>query len=338
MKRVVYRIQVLIFVISVSAVLSYGQSQTSNSISGFIFDAVSRSPVPDLYVELLDDVYTTIKRVKVDGSGRYFFSGISSGNFKVKVLPYGTNYLEEIQDVTIINPSSGNVRISDNAYLDLYLKLDKRKANIYELGAAESLFVQDVPPAARSLFKKAITQLKNPKEAPLGLESLKKAIEISPNYYDALNGLGIEYVRRSQFEESFPFLIKAIEVNQRSFSSFFALGYAAYSLKKTTEAGEAFRAATIINPQSTHAYFQYGRVLRINGNHKEAEQALLKAKTLDKDLLMSEIYWQLALLYEKTGRYNSAANELETYLKIQSDVSNKQQIKTLITQMRAKAK
>jgi tetratricopeptide (TPR) repeat protein len=78
--------------------------------------------------------------------------------------------------------------------------------------------------------------------------------------------------------------------------------------------------------------------LRIGGNYQEAEKVLLKAKSLDKDATVSEIYWQLGLLYDKTERYNEAADELEKYIKLQSNIPNLQQIKDLIVKLRAKAK
>jgi tetratricopeptide (TPR) repeat protein len=324
--------------ILILATSNFAQSQTSNSISGFVFDAVDRNPISDVYVELLDDVYMTLKRVRTDGSGRYFFSGISSGNFKVKVSPYGTNYLEEIQEATIINYSFGNSRTSDNVYLDIYLKLDKRKINIGGTDSTTVIFIQDVPLQARNFYKKGESQMETKKNVDVGLENIKKALEIFPNYYDALNRIGIEYLKRKEYLKAIPYLIKAVEVNQRSFSSFYALGLAATDLKKLPEAIKAFRATTVINPQSVYAQTKYGMVLRMNGNYKEAEQSLLKALSLDKYSQMAEIHWQLGLLYEKTERYSEAADELEKYIKIQSDASNIQQIKKLIAQLRAKGK
>ncbi len=338
MTKIICRNSWILFSILIVATSSFTQSQTSNSISGFVFDAMDRNPVSDVHVELLDDVYTTLKRVRTDGSGRYFFNGISSGNFKIKVSPYGTNYLEEVHEVSIINYSFGNSRTSDNVYLDVYLKLDKRKINIGGTDSATAIFIQDVPSQARNLYKKGESQMETRKSADSGVENMKKALEIFPIYYDALNRLGIEYLKRKEYTEAIPYLVKAVEINQRSFSSFYALGLAATDLKKIPEAIEAFRATTVINPQSIYAQTKYGMVLRINGNHKESEQTLLKALSLDKFSQMAEIHWQLGLLYNKTERYGEAADQLEKYLKIQADVSNIQQIKKLIAQLRAKAK
>jgi tetratricopeptide (TPR) repeat protein len=198
--------------------------------------------------------------------------------------------------------------------------------------------VQDVPSEAKNLYKKSVSQLEKPKDEKIGLENLKKTLEIFPNYYDALNRIGYEHVKRGQYIESLPYLIKAIEVNERSFSSFYLLGLSAYNLKQIKQSVLAFQGATTINPQSVNAYLKYGMVLRIDGQFKEAEQALLRANTLSKNTGIPEVHWQLALLYDKIGRYNDAATELETYLKLNPNVENIQQIKELITVMRTKAK
>lgn len=318
-----------------SSVYSQG---TSNSISGFVFDGNSRIPVADIYVELLDDYYSTVKRVKTDGSGRFYFGGLTAGRYKVKVLPYAKSYLEETQDATIINYTFGNVRTSDSVYLDFYLRLDKRKLNIEEFGISGVVFAQEVAPEAKKLYKKGVSELENDRETEKGIDTLKKALAITPEYYDALNRIGIEYIVRKKYYEALPHLIKSIEVNQRSFSSYYAIGIAAYNLKEFTQAAEAFKTATIIDSQSIYAQFQYGRALRISGNDKDAETALLKAKSLSKDSTIPEIYWQLGLLYNKQNLYEKAADELETYLKVQQDESNKQNVKKLISTLREKAK
>jgi Flp pilus assembly protein TadD len=311
----------------------------TNSISGFIFDAETRVPLADVYVELQTDTYSTIRRIKTDGSGRYTFAGIKSGQFRVRVLPFRTNYMEEIQDVDVVNYQVGSTVTSDAVYLDFYLKIDKRKAGIDNTGVTGAVFAQDVPPEARSLYKKSLNYFKNAKDEQTGFETLKKAIEIYPTYYDALNQMGLEHVKRKQYFEALPYLVKAIDVNKRSYSSFYLLGLAAYNLKQMPEAVEAFRATTILNPQSFNAFLQYGMALRLNNNLKESEQALLKAQTLLKDNPSPEVCWQLAMLYEKLKRYEDAAKELEKYLKLspEADAADKTRIKNIITQLRTKA-
>lgn len=315
---------------------TFAASAQNNSISGIVFDNVGRKPVSDVYVELMNELSVTLKRIRTDGSGRFYFSGLSAGNFKVKVLTLGTNYLEQTQDATIVNLARPGGFSSDNIYLEFRLQIDKRKINVGSPGAPGVVFAQNVPNEARKLYEKGVEQLSQKKDE--GLDNLKKAIEIFPTYYDALNRLGVEYVQRKQYQTGVEYLIRAIDINQKSFSSYYALGVASYNLKEIKPAIEAMRAATILNPKSVDAQIWYGRVLRIDRSYKDAEKALLQAKSLSKDNPIAEINWQLALLYDKTGRYKEAADELEQFLKLQPDTRDAKQIKTLIAELRAKSK
>jgi tetratricopeptide (TPR) repeat protein len=330
-------VQSVVFLFLLVGATFVAQAQ-NNSITGLVFDANSRQPVGDLYVELLDSIGFTLARARIDSSGRFIFRGLRAGNFQIKILTFGTNYKEEIQDVSLISIPLGNGRFStDAAYVDIYLKLDPRKINVGSGGAATVIFAQEIPDAARKLYKKGVKQLEDKKDE--GLDTLKQAIEIFPTYYDALDRLGTEFMLRQKYEEAAPYLIKAIDVNQRSFSSFYALGIVSYNLKNLEAATEALRAATTINPQSINANIFYGMILRIDGKYEQAEKALLHAKSLaEKTVPVAEIHWQLALLYEKTARYTQAADELERFLKLAPKTADAQKIKKLIADLRAKAK
>lgn len=316
---------------------AFSQTRTSNSIQGYIFDGVSRQPVADVYVELLNDTYGSLRRIKTDGSGRYYFGGLSEGRFKVKVLPYRFNYVEEIQDAEIVNFNAGRGNTSDTVYLDFYLKVDKKRSPIDSSGTVGAVFVQEIPKEARSFYEKGVANFEKPTEIETGFQNLTKAIEIFPDYYDALNRISFEYVRKDKFYESIPYLVRAVRVNQRSFSCYYMLGTAAHRLKQYKESAEAFRLASVLNPQSALTFVKYGMVLRIDGNYKAAEEALLRALSVAKEDPPSDAYWQLALLYDKTERFGEAAVQLEKYLAVQPDVENKAQIQALIVSMKAKA-
>ena len=325
---------IVIFVLTVSAanaerLFSIGDSGSTvliNSISGQVWDPY-RHPVSDLYVELMNDSYMTISRQRIS-NGRFVFNGVQAGTYKVKVLTLGTNYLEQTQDVQIVNTVRG---ASDQQFLDFYLKFDPRKVTLGPNGMPGEIYAQEVPDEARKHYQKGIELLYDKKDK--GLIELEEAVKIFPNYYDALNRLGTEYVQRKEYQKAVPHLIKAIDVNQRSHSSFYALGYAAYQMNRIPEAVEAARAATILKPDSITSYWLYGTVTRINGNYDLAEKALLQAKKLSKKPF-PEIHWQLALLYNKLNRNNDAATELETYLKAQPEATNKKEIQDLISKLR----
>jgi hypothetical protein len=340
MKWLISLFQIMLFCLiacfGIPSVKSAGANDSSNSvinrIEGIVWDPY-RHPVPDLYVELQNENYSTISRMRTDSTGRFSFFGVRGGeHYNIKVLTSGTNYLEYTEAVDIVTVVRGG---SDSVYLDIYLKFDKRKINSGFGGITEVVFVQDVPEEARKLYKKGVKDLN---DGDKGFKEIEQALKIFPEYYDALNTLGCEYVARKEYQKSLEYLIRSIDVNQRSFSSFYALAYACYELNHRPEALEAVRAATILQPNSVNAQLLYGTLLRLDGSYEKAETVLLEAKKLSKDRSVPEIHWQLALLYNKLGRNKEAADELESYLKVQPDAPNKKEIQGLIAKLRKPSK
>jgi len=75
-------------------------TQQVTSISGHVSDN-SRNPIPDLQVELLDDVDSVIARTKTDNSGLFSFRRLSTGIFQIRVQTYGTTFIGQTQRVQL---------------------------------------------------------------------------------------------------------------------------------------------------------------------------------------------------------------------------------------------
>lgn len=307
--------------------------QGKNSLTGFVF-AGARQPVSDIYVELLNDLYSTVARVRTSGSGFYSFRGLKDGNYKVKVLAHGTDYEEQVQSVSLVSISAIAGRGSVSEQLDIYLKV-KKNTNSGPLAAPGVIFAQEVPDSAKKLYEAGINDLRDKKEVE-GFEKLKKSIEIFPTYFSALDRLGTEYVLRGYYRPAFVLLTKALEVNPRSYSSTFGLGLSQYQLQLFDAAIENLQRATQIYNDSINAHLWLGIALHRSGKLSQAETALTQANKLSTNE-SSEVHWQLARLYSDQKRYNEAANELELFLKHSPNSTETEKIKQAIIQLRQKA-
>ncbi|HUR99582.1 MAG TPA: tetratricopeptide repeat protein [Pyrinomonadaceae bacterium] len=317
------------FVFLVSTASAFGQG---NSISGHVFGA-DRRPVADVQVELLDDLSRTLQRITVNSSGRYSFYRLPSGRFKIRVLPFGTDYEQQEQDVEIVNftrgSGSGDDRIlgASNEQRDFYLRLRPGAP----IGVTGSIFVQDVPPAAKKLYDLGVEELKAKRSAE-AYTALKSSLEIFPKYFAALELLGTEYLKAGHYEASQVLLTLATEVNPRSFRSWHGVAYSLFSQKKYPEAIAAIGKAMEINGAAPEGMLLNGVLLRRTMKYDEAEKQLAKAKELYGDSL-PEIRRELGLVYADKKRYKDATKELRSYLKARPDAKDADAIKTLLVEL-----
>jgi Tfp pilus assembly protein PilF len=309
-------------------------------ITGTVFTE-SHRPLADVWIELLDDFNSTLSRAKTDGSGRFTFGSLINGNYRLRVLPYGTDYKEQTQDVTLVSASAVPGRAgADRQNIDIYLKLnDRAPAGPFAVGP-RVIFVQEVPPEAQGLYQEGVRFLREQKEKE-GLASLKRSLEVFPTYYAALDRLGGEYAirghkDRSYWEAARLLLEKAIEVNPRGINSVFGLGWTQYHLGLNAQAVATLEQATSLAGKAADAFLWLGKAQRRISALDKAEQSFKRANELTKGKA-PEIHWQLANLYSDQKRYQEAADELELYLKTQSDTQDDAKIQELIKKMRAKA-
>jgi Tfp pilus assembly protein PilF len=328
-----------------NGVLATTGLQSRNAIGGHVFDS-SRRPVAHLRVELLDEVDSTIATSLTDSSGRYVFNGLSPGTFQIRVLTHGTNFVGQTTRVTITNFSrsspTGNARISGAQVeqVDFNLKTRDEVNSSLKPSAAGVTFYQDVPADARAAYETAVENLDKKRDAERGLAELKKAVELFPSYYLALERLGGEYVKLQQYEQATRMLNRALEINPKGHASLFALGVARYYLKQMPEAIDLLRRSISLAPDSPNAAFSHmflGMALLKDGKPEEAETHLKRAHMIG-DKQVPDVHMHLAQMYSNSKRYKEAADELELFLKETPNARDAESIKNIIKQLRAKAK
>src|SRR6185295_13559495 len=270
-------------------------SQTnSNSISGHVSND-QHMPLADLRVELLNEVDSVIRTVKTDGSGLFVFRKLSDGTFQVRIQPSGTNYVSQTKRVELARPHGFGAAFEE---LDFVLMTKDKSGSIAKPGV---VFVQEVPEPARKQFQKASELLEKQNKRQEAFVALKSAIDLFPQYFDALELLGTEQVKDREYEAAIPSLTKALEVNSRAFASSFALGVAQYNLKQLQPAIESFRRAVLLNERSINANLWLGIALRQTTRPEEAEAYLKRADVL-ADSKLPDAHWQLALLFNQLKR------------------------------------
>jgi tetratricopeptide (TPR) repeat protein len=320
---VILLIGIFVGLLGATGPAAVGLAQQANSISGHVSDD-QRNPIPDLQIELLNDVDSVIQRTKTDSSGLFVFRRISDGVFEVRVQTYGTSY---------VGGQTKRVQLERTRAFEQVDFVLLTRSETATTATAGAVFVQEVPDQARKDYERGASLLHKPEQKEEGLETLKRAITLFPLYFDALELLGTEYVKQREFEPAIPLLSKALEVNTRSYQSLYALSVAQDNLKQPELALESMKRAITLNPKSANANLWLGMLLRQTGELAEAETYLEQADHLAGSKL-ADAHWQLALLFNQLKRYGDAADELELFLKTEPDAKDTELIKKLIQRLR----
>jgi tetratricopeptide (TPR) repeat protein len=293
----------------------------------------SGSIVTSIRVSLEDENSQPIRTVFVDSSGRFSFSGLRAGNYVLRVETVGLPYEEYSQSLPLQSMTRSSVNSStteDTTPVDIILRR-KRTAS----GTPIVVFAQVVPPTAKAEYNRGALVIR--KESDAGILALKKAVEIFPDYYDALDLLGKEYAKQAHYQEAMPILLHAIEINNKAYSSMYSLGVALLKLNNYVESISWLQKAAEGDPGNPNIYIYLGLAYGNNRALNESETALKKAYQLG-GAAAADAHLYLAGLYNKQERYGEAWRQLELYLKEAKGLKDKTQINTMITNLKAKEK
>lgn len=338
--RVVLRPSLLlptIFILLGSFFVSVLEAQAS-AISGFVYAKASRQPLPDIDVELLNNDNQMRNRAKTDGAGRYTFNGLPDGRYTVRVMAFRFDYedqeaMVEIVTMTVRGQGIGNTVIMQDFYMS------PRRGSLAETEVGV-VFAQEIPAEAKRLFDGAVSDLSRSRPVE-GMQGLRSAISVFPDYYAALYRLGSELIARKEYGESAQVFMKAASVNQRSATSLYYVGYSLHNLGKDFNKGAivALESALEKAPSSVQVLYLLGKVERAEGSFANAEKHLVQAKKLSRNPV-PEIQSELAQLYANDlKKFEEAANELELYLKASKlPAEDEKKTRKVISDLRSKAK
>ncbi len=307
------------------------QAEARFALTGYVRTA-SGQAVGNVRVSLLDDNRQTIKTIFSDSTGKYEFRGVGRGVFYLRVDAMSTNYENLEQRIELVPLSV--TRSEEPVILDLTVKTKKSSASAAPPAIS---FSQSIPDAAQKEYRRAVDNLKD-KQAEQAITSLKKAIEIFPDYYDALEQLGNTYVEQRDYQNAQPLLLHAVEINKDGWRAYYGLGIAQFNLNQRDNAIASLRRAVELNAGSVNAYMWLGIVMAQQSETRlEAIRAFEKVTQMAKDDI-PDAYFYLGSLYSRNNQYKEAADALDHFLRVAPQVGDKEKIKKLIEQLRQKAK
>jgi tetratricopeptide (TPR) repeat protein len=176
---------------------------------------------------------------------------------------------------------------------------------------------------------------------------LEKALDLAPEYYDALNRLGSEYIRTGQLEKARTILERAEALNPNDPIPLTNLGILQFQQgERLAEAGgdnaaeagpfyrnamEFFEKALRLNPLDPRVNVYLGITCYRLGFYEKSEALLTNALALDGRL--QEARLTLISLYHRLHRYADALKQIEEYLQANPDAPQRMQLEQLRTQI-----
>ena len=146
--------------------------------------------------------------------------------------------------------------------------------------------------------------------------SLRKAIDINPDFAEAYSNLGNLLRDRGNLEEAELSIRKAIDINPSYANAYSNLSAILNDLGKSKEAELSLRKAIELNPNFAEAYSNLGTILKDLDNLQEAELSYLKAIKLDPDF--SNAYFNLFRHYEQINNLKKLEESLNEFNNIKS--------------------
>lgn len=290
----------------------------------------SGNPVPSIRVSLEDENSQPLRTVFTDASGRFKFPGLRAGNYVLRAETAGLPYEDNAQRIELysIQRAGSTSTTEETNVFDITLRRKKTGPS----ASPGVVFVQVIPPTAKEEFNRAVNSIS--KDSDNGILALKKAIEIFPDYYDALSLLGTEYLQKGQFDIAIPTLVHAVEVNSKAYGCMYGLGVAFLNLKQFDESITWFQKAAAGDNVSADVFMKLGIAYGSKGALTESETELKKAYQLGAvDALL-----YLAGIYNKQEKYGEAWRQLEVYLKEAKGLKDKTKINEMIVNLKAKEK
>jgi predicted Zn-dependent protease len=319
------------FVWTLSAQIAGGLNETNstdwggnNYIAGTIFFPDGTRVNMRLPIRLRSQIKGEIM-ASTDDSGRFVFSRLSNGVYTVSFA--GDQDFESVsQDVEIELPRS-----SLGQTFTMMIRLKYKSKSDLKPGVINSKNA-NVPKKALEFYNKGV-ELARSKDNKGAIKQLKLAVAEYPDFVNAFNELGIQYMIVNDLEKAEESLRSALKIKPDAVEPLMNLGIVLFRLKKFNDAEPVLRSALKIDEKSAIGHFYLGRLLTRLEHYDEAEKELNLAMSLSENKMI-EVHRMLANVYLGKDDYKRAADELETYLRLNPTAQDADKLRAVLAQLK----
>lgn len=267
-----------------------------------------------------------------DDSGAFSFRRLNGGTYTLTVEA-GREYETAVETVDIVE--APRRRGSSGMVVPVTVVLKPKTNTAPAKAGTIDASTGGVPEAARDLYKQAVESAAagDKKKA---IEQLNEALKLHPAFMTALNELGVQYMAQKEWRKASDALRAALKIAPEAFHPRLNYGIVLLQMKDYKAAVAELQLAVQKDSSSAVANFQFGRALVNVGNYDAAERALKTSISLGGNNV-AEAHRYLGAVYIEKGDSARAADELDTYLKLEPKAKDADRIRDIVKDLRRQA-
>lgn len=318
-------------------------AQGGHTIRGKVRSA-DGSGIPHVLVSLESGNGAPIGQATTNNEGDFYFSGLTENSYTVNAsVPDHQPASQQVRFIKIVAPTDPG----ETQLVEITLRSIRKDSQF----SIYPVFAQDIPPAAKTKFDEATRSLKN-KDSKKAIATMREALAILPDYFDARLALASELMKTGEFNEAIVELEKARKVNPRDFRLYQMFGMILSEKRMPDRAAEVLAEAIKLKPNDPQLLYLRATALidsvplidiakadataQKAQRLQDAEKALSSAFDLSGKKLFL-VHLQMARVYEKSDQPKRAADELEKYLASSPNDKNASAIREAIKKLRDKS-
>jgi Flp pilus assembly protein TadD len=266
-----------------------------------------------------------------DDQGQYEIRNLPGGRYRVRAT--NPDAPEQVCDPT---ESDTTRAYSNRLQIDVFLKLpvpeEKRNFNAGKVDVNEA----NIPKAARQAYEQGIKSQKE-NRAEQALTQFNRAIELYPEYFQALTERGNLLMQQNKLAESEADFVRALRLNEKYAPALRGLGYCQIQQRQFPAAVSNLEKAFVLEPNAPLTLLLLGYANLSLNRYEEAKQCLQQALKLNPESA-ARARVHLAEIYAREQKFKEAADEIRAYLKSKPDAADAANLRKLEEDWRTRSK
>jgi Flp pilus assembly protein TadD len=291
----------------------------NGAITGTVQD-MHNKPLKDVRVELNNSNGVSISSAYTNSSGAFEFSRVAPGPYTI----VATDGLQQTSDRVEVSGWTNTVA--------LHMPTSDRPQDGTD-GNAISVAQYKVPGKARDEYRKAHEAMQKEKLEDAG-KHLARALDICPNYADALTLRAVLELNQKNSEAAMADLDQAVKIDPNYAMAYMVMGSALNMQSKFDEAIRALQRGESLAPNYWQAHFEMGKAYVGKGDYPAALSHLQRAQGMTPSEYPS-IYLLQAHALLAMKQYPEAMSALQSYLQKEPKGPNSQEAQKMLEKAQA---